>query len=164
MSRNSSLSMLFACGWLVNVENKFCVWEVSKPPFCSNCNFRCKIVSSECVVPCLVTNIYFDIRAMQRAYNVPVLGALYIKVILIVWEYEEIFQYEYTVAHILTTNIAVSCTQPIKWTILFLRYLYYDTEYSVLYSNIDIDIQVTILRNFCLSDAIGCGHCTERTM
>jgi hypothetical protein len=162
MCRNSSLSMLFACDWLVYVENQFCVWEVSKSPFCSNCDFRCKITSSEYVVPCLVTSIYFDIRAMQRAHNAPVLGTPYIKVVLIVWGHEEIFPYEYRVAHILKTNIAVSYTKPTKWTILFLICLYYDTEYPVLYSN--IDIQVTILRIFCFSVAMGYRHGTERTI
>jgi hypothetical protein len=84
MSRNSSLSMVFACSWLVYVENQFCVWEESKSPICSNYDFRCKITSSEYVVSFLVTNIYFDIRAMQRAHYAPVMGALYIKVVLIV--------------------------------------------------------------------------------
>jgi hypothetical protein len=49
---------------------------------------------------------------MQLAHNAPVLGALYIKVVLIVGRYEEIFQFEYLLAHILKTNIAVSYNQP----------------------------------------------------
>ena len=61
-----------------------------------------------------MTNVYFDTRTMQRAHNAPVLGALQVKVVLIIWGYEEILQYEYRFTHILKTNIAVSQTHPTK--------------------------------------------------
>jgi hypothetical protein len=51
---------------------------------CLNRHFvRFKVTSSKHLVPCLVTNIYFDIRAMQCAHNAPVLEVRYIKVVLI---------------------------------------------------------------------------------